>query len=291
MTRGRLIVASLTGAVVGVALAGAGWAYSLGPPPRGQHLNYSHIVVDRDGRLLRAYATPDGRWRLPANVKDVDPRFLNLLFAYEDKRFRTHYGIDPIGSARAPAIFERGRIVSGVDFNMQVARLLEPRQHRSFGAKLRQLARALQLEIALGKDDILALYLTLAPYGGNLEGIRAASLSYFGKEPRRLALGEAALLVALAQSPEWRRPDRNPQAARTERDRVLDRAAAGAVPRESRTRSNRCRRAQAIPICAAFVDHIIAGARPPYSPPHHRCACRKLGRWRATAPRSGRRFQ
>ncbi len=106
---------------------------------------------------------------------------------------------------------------------MQVARLLEPRKERSIAAKLRQIVRAIELEAALSKDDILSLYLTLAPYGGNLEGVRAASLSYFGKEPRRLTLGEAALLVALPQSPELRRPDRRDEAARAARDRVLER--------------------------------------------------------------------
>ena len=240
MTRTRLMLVSLAGAAAMFATAAGAYVYWLGPPPLGKTLDYSHIVLDREGRLLRAYATPDGRWRLPANAKDVDPRFLSLLFAYEDKRFRTHYGIDPLALGRAALQFSTsGHIVSGGStLTMQVARLLEPRQHRSFGAKLRQLVRALQLEIALGKDDILALYLTLAPYGGNLEGIRAASLSYFGKEPRRLTLGEAALLVALPQSPEWRRPDRNAAAARAARDRVLDRAvAAGAVPNDEVVRA------------------------------------------------------
>jgi len=174
MTRGRRIVANLTGAAAVIALAGAAWVYALGPPPRGQSVDYSHIVLDRDGRLLRAYATPDGRWRLPATKNDVDPRFVRLLLAYEDKRFYEHYGVDPLSLGRAGFQYiSQGHIVSGGStLTMQVARLLEPRQHRSFGAKLRQLARALQLEIALGKDDILALYLTLAPYGGNLEGVR-----------------------------------------------------------------------------------------------------------------------
>src|SRR5262245_64501955 len=104
---------------------------------------------------------------------------------------------------------------------MQVARLLEPRSERSFVAKLRQIVRAIELERALSKDEILSLYLSLAPYGGNLEGIRAASLSYFGKEPRRLSLAESALLVALPQAPELRRPDRSVEAARKARDRVL----------------------------------------------------------------------
>ena len=83
----------------------------------------------------------------------------------------------------------------------------------------------------LTKDEVLSLYLDLAPYGGNIEGVRAASLAYFGKEPRRLSLGEAALLVALPQSPESRRPDRWAEAARSARNRVLDRfAALGTVP-------------------------------------------------------------
>jgi len=107
-----------------------------------------------------------------------------------------------------------------------VARLLEPRAERSIGAKLRQIVRAIELELALSKDDVLGLYLSLAPYGGNLEGVRAAALAYFGKEPRRLSLGEAALLVALPQSPEARRPDRSAETARAARDRVLDRVAA-----------------------------------------------------------------
>jgi penicillin-binding protein 1C len=114
---------------------------------------------------------------------------------------------------------------------MQVGRLLEPRPERSLAAKLRQIVRALELERRHTKDEVLSLYLTLAPYGGNLEGVRAASLAYFGKEPRRLTLAEAALLVALPQSPEARRPDRSMAAARRARDRVLDRiAAAGGIP-------------------------------------------------------------
>jgi penicillin-binding protein 1C len=114
---------------------------------------------------------------------------------------------------------------------MQVARLHQPRAERSLGAKLRQMVRAIEIERTLTKDQVLELYLGMAPYGGNLEGVRAASLAYFGKEPRRLSLGEAALLVALPQSPELRRPDRSAAAARNARDRVLDRiAGTGRIP-------------------------------------------------------------
>jgi penicillin-binding protein 1C len=209
------------------------WVAALGPAPTGAGVEYSTLVVDRDGRLLRPYPTVEGRWRLPATVDSVDPRFFALLFAYEDKRFRTHFGVDPGALVRAAVqLVTNGRIVSGGStLTMQVARLLEPRSERNLGAKLRQVVRAIALERALSKEQILALYLSLAPYGGNLEGIRAAALAYFGKEPRRLTLSEAALLVGLPQSPEARRPDRAGAAARGARDRVLDRlVAAGVVP-------------------------------------------------------------
>ena len=240
MKNWRFTLASLAGAAVLIALAGSAWVYSLGRAPLGKDLETSHVVLDRDGKLLRAYATTEGRWRLPASVKDVDPRFLRILFAYEDKRFWTHRGVDAAALARAAVQFaSSGHIVSGGStITMQVARLLEPREQRSVSAKLRQITRALEIEQALDKNEILSLYLTMAPYGGNLEGIRAASLSYFGKEPRKLSLSEAALLVALPQSPELRRPDRFPDAARAARDRVLDRAAAaGTVPRDEIVRA------------------------------------------------------
>jgi penicillin-binding protein 1C len=210
--------------VVGIAFA---WVVLLGPVPLGTRLEFSTAVVDREGRLLRPYATPEGRWRLPEQVDGVDPRYLALLIAYEDKRFRSHAGIDPAALLRAAGqMLASGHIVSGGStLTMQVARLLEPRSERSLVAKLRQIVRAIELERTLTKDEVLALYLSLAPYGGNLEGIRAASLAYFGKEPRRLTLGESALLVALPQSPEARRPDRSAEAARRARDRVLDRVA------------------------------------------------------------------
>ncbi|HXG78300.1 MAG TPA: penicillin-binding protein 1C [Methyloceanibacter sp.] len=223
----RATFAAVAAAWLIAALAGAasGLVEALGPAPLGRDLEMSRVVLDRNGKLLRAYLTSEGRWRLPAMRDQVDPHYLEALLAYEDKRFFHHHGVDPFAFLRAAyQLVKHGRIVSGGStLTMQVARLLEPREHRTFGAKLRQTVRALQLEWALSKDEILALYLTLAPYGGNLEGIRAASFAYFGKEPRRLTLGEAALLVALPQSPEYRRPDRYPEAAKRARDRVLDR--------------------------------------------------------------------
>jgi len=188
----------------------------------------STVVLDREGRLLRPFLTDDGRWRLPIEVADVDPRFLDLLLAFEDRRFFDHHGIDPRAGLRAVAQSLRARrVVSGAStLTMQVARLMEPRETRDLSAKATQALRALDLERRFSKREILTAYLGLAPYGGNLEGLRAASLAWFGKEPKRLSLAESALLVALPQSPETRRPDRFPQAARRARDRVLDRALA-----------------------------------------------------------------
>jgi len=221
----RAVAAS---AAAGLILTGAfaAWVVSLGPLSLTQASEVSTSIVDRNGKLLRAYAMADGRWRLPVDARTgVDPGYLKLLFASEDRRFYSHAGVDPLALARAAfQLATRGHIVSGGStITMQLARLMEPRRQRSVYAKLRQIVRALEIERQMDKDQILDLYLALAPFGGNLEGIRAASIAYFGKEPKRLSLAESALLVALPQSPETRRLDRYPQAARAARDRVLDR--------------------------------------------------------------------
>ncbi|MCQ1569246.1 penicillin-binding protein 1C [Neorhizobium galegae] len=211
-----------------VGLDAADRAY---PPPLEKARVASAEVLDADGELLRAFATPEGRWRLRTTVENVDPRFLKMLVAYEDQRFYEHAGVDPWALGRAVLqLVTNGHVVSGAStLSMQVARLIEPRESRSVAAKLRQLVRAVQIERRLSKQEILELYLTHAPYGGNLEGVRAASLAYFGKEPRRLTVAEAALLVALPQSPEGRRPDRHFKIAQAARERVLMRSAVAAV--------------------------------------------------------------
>jgi penicillin-binding protein 1C len=236
--RWRIKLVAAVSAAAGLILAGvfAAWVVSLGPLPLAQARQVSTEIVDRNGKLLRAYAMADGRWRLPVKARTgVDPGYLKLLLAYEDRRFRVHAGVDPLALGRAALqLVSRGHIVSGGStITMQLARLIEPRRERSVYAKLRQIVRAIEIERQLNKDQILDLYLALAPYGGNLEGIRAASIAYFGKEPKRLSLAEAALLVALPQSPETRRLDRYPNAARAARDRVLDRMVEeGQVPEE-----------------------------------------------------------
>lgn len=202
----------------------------LSPPDLSRIEDRSVSVLAANGDLLRAFPATGGYWRLSAAPESVDPLYLRMLVTYEDKRFFHHPGVDPLALGRALwQAVSGGRIVSGAStLTMQTARLLDPRK-RSIGAKLIQMARAVQLERRLTKDEILAAYLTVAPFGGNLEGVRAASLAYFGKEPRRLTPGEAALLVALPKWPERARPDRHPARARAARDSVLERMAQSGV--------------------------------------------------------------
>lgn len=264
-----LAAAAATAAVAGGLIVGAVWADSAYPPPLERSAGLSREVVDRNGALLRAYAAPDGRWRLPVELADVDPDFVRMLVAYEDKRFFDHGGVDPLAMARAGWQFlaHGGRIVSGGStLSMQLARLIEPRDERSLAAKLKQVARALQIERRLSKEEILERYLTLAPYGGNLEGIRAASLAWFGREPKKLTLSQSALLVALPQLPERRRPDRHPEAARTARDRVLNRMeSAGLLPAFEVTRAGEAALPMArrpLPDLAAHLANEALARRP-----------------------------
>lgn len=190
----------------------------------------SPVVADREGRVLSALPAPGGFWRLPASEADVPPHLVAMLMAAEDARFRWHPGVDPLALARAAAQWVRaGRVVSGGStLSMQAARLLEPRP-RGLRAKLIEIARAVQLEARYGKAGVLRIWLTLAPMGGNLEGVRAGALAWFGRDARQLSPAEAALLVAIPRRPEALRPDRHPEAARRARDRVMLVRAAGAA--------------------------------------------------------------
>ncbi len=196
------------------------------PPDLGRYKDRSVEVRAQDGHLMRAYLSNDDQWRLVTHPQDVDPRYLAFLKAIEDKRFDSHWGVDPLAVLRAAGQWiTAGHIVSGAStLTMQAERLLEPRP-RGLGTKALQALRALQLERRYSKSKILSVYLTLAPFGGNLEGVRAASLAYFGKGPAHLTTAQAALLVALPQSPERMRPDRHPANARQGRDKVLHRLA------------------------------------------------------------------
>ncbi|MFZ4603229.1 MAG: penicillin-binding protein 1C [Caulobacterales bacterium] len=215
--RGRRIAAAL------VAFALALFALDvIFPPPLERAQALSPVVLDRNGVWLRALQTPQGKWRLAARLDEIDPEFLRRVVAIEDARFWIHPGVDPLALARATGSYLRSGTVTsgGSTITMQTARLLEPRP-RTPASKLIEIVRAVQIERRLSKREILALYLTLTPYGGNLEGVRAATRAYFARDPIGLSDADMALLVALPQAPEARRPDRRPAAARAARDRIL----------------------------------------------------------------------
>lgn len=225
-------------------------------PPLERVREVSPVVLDHNGEWLMAFTTRQGAWRLEARLDEIDPEFQRRLIAIEDERFWFHPGFDPIALARASVSYLRaGRVTQGGStITMQLVRLLEPRP-RTIGSKLIEIIRAMQIEARMSKREILAAYLTLAPYGGNLEGVRAASRAYFQRDPRWLDDAEMALLIALPQAPEARRPDRHPRTARAARDRVLDMFVSAGLINQRRAEEGK---QSAIPTRAPF----------PYSAPH-----------------------
>ncbi|PYC28423.1 penicillin-binding protein 1C [Aquipseudomonas alcaligenes] len=184
----------------------------------------ARVVLAEDGTPLWRFADAEGVWRYPVATDEVSPYYLEALLTYEDRWFHAHPGVNPLALARAAwQNLSGGRVVSGGStLSMQVARLLDPHQ-RSLGGKFKQLWRTLQLEWHLSKDEILALYLNRAPFGGTLQGVAAASWAYLGKPPSQLTRAEAALLAVLPQAPSRLRPDRHPERAQAARDKVLRR--------------------------------------------------------------------
>ena len=203
-------------------------------PPNLSRLHEVGVEVqDREGRILSVLPAPGGFWRLATRPDDVAPVLLDLLIAAEDRRFYQHAGVDPLALGRAAGQWLRaGRVISGGStITMQAARLLEPRP-RGLRAKAIEIFRALQLEARFSKREILSIWLTLAPQGGNIEGMRAGSLAWFGRPANRLDAAEAALLIALARRPAALSPDRHAEAARVARDDVLRRRGAAMLSPE-----------------------------------------------------------
>lgn len=259
--RPRAIIKAFTLRRVGVASLAfvsavlvLNWAL---PPPLEKGKALSLMVTDRQGKPLRAFPTATGGWRFQAKLDEIDPLFLEALLQVEDKRFFSHTGVDWIAMVRASTSSAMaGRIVSGGStITMQTARMLEPRP-RNVGSKLVEMLRAMQIEARLSKTEILELYLTLAPYGGNLEGVRAASLAWFGQEPGELSDDQIALLIALPQSPEVRRPDRKPEQARIARAAIAAKLEAfGTIDAGRRAEVN----AAPLPARSAFPAHAWHG--------------------------------
>ncbi len=199
------------------------------PPDLSRLQRTGTEVLDREGRPLAVLPAPGGIWRLATRAEDVPPALIDLLVTAEDRRFFHHPGVDPLALSRAALQWLRaGRIVSGGStLTMQAARLLEPRP-RTLRSKAIEIARALQLEARFSKQEILGIWLTLAPQGGNLEGVRAGALAWYGRPVNRLDATESALLVAIPRRPEALRPDRHPDRAEAARNALLQYRAAGA---------------------------------------------------------------
>ncbi len=191
---------------------------------------FARIVVDSEGRPLRAFADEQGIWRYPVTLDQVSPLYIEALLHYEDQWFWHHPGINPLALIRAAYLnIKHQRIVSGGStLSMQVARLLHPHS-RSVWGKVTQTLRTFQLEWHLSKKQILTLYCNIAPFGGTIEGVQAASFTYLNKPAKELSHAEAALLAVLPQSPTRYRPDIHSPVAETARNKVLDRLAAMAV--------------------------------------------------------------
>ena len=211
-------------AIAGLGVLSLGWLFGYSGPIDQSRLTYASYVTDDQGELLHVLMADDERYRLKTQPQDVDRTFLDLLLAYEDQRYDEHHGVDWLAMTRAVwQLATRGYIVSGGStLTMQVIRLMEPKQ-RTLWNKLDQMRKAIALERSHNKDQILSFYLSLAPYGSNIEGVQMASLSWFGKWANELTPAESALLVALPQSPERRRPDRFPLRADEARSLVLER--------------------------------------------------------------------
>ena len=220
----RVFIVSLCLILITVVSGGV-WLYGDTQPIPVDEVVYSAFIKDDEGEYLHILTASDQRYRLKTGIDDVDKKYISLLLNYEDKRFYEHGGVDVyrLVTALWQNISQR-RVVSGAStITMQVVKLLD-RQPRTLWNKVLEIRRALQLERQLSKDEILSLYMSITPFGGNIESVNMAALYWFGKRAKYLTPSEAALLVALPQSPERRRPDRFVAHATKARNAVLDRA-------------------------------------------------------------------
>ncbi len=194
-----LVAAVVTGLLVGVRF----WPR----PPLSARIPSSIAVLDDNGRLLRLTVAADQQYRLWTPLEDVSPEFVEALMLHEDRGFYRHPGVNPCALARAAlATYGGGARQGGSTLTMQLARLLYGLNTRSVSGKLRQIIFAMGLEMRYSKHDILEAHVNLIPFGSNVQGVGAASLIYFNKRPRQLALNEDLTLVLVPQSPASRNP-------------------------------------------------------------------------------------
>ncbi|MGI6149818.1 MAG: penicillin-binding protein 1C [Firmicutes bacterium] len=184
--------------------------------------DYSTVVLDENGAILRVFLNSQEQLILPDDGRPIPPKLQAAVITYEDKRFERHWGVDPLAVMRAlyQNIRHRDRISGASTITMQVARLMRPKE-RTVKNKLLEMFQALAIELRYRKDEILKFYLVHAPYGGNIIGYRTAALRYFGKEPEKLSWAEAATLAVLPNNPANISPSQNPERLRDKRDNLL----------------------------------------------------------------------
>ena len=208
---------------IGFLLVSSGvWWYGFSLPTTLFAAAHSHLLLDRNGRLLSAHIAADEQWRFP-ELDTVPDKFAIALIQFEDKRFRQHHGVDFLALARASYDNLRAqRIVSGAStLSMQVIRLSRGNPPRSLDEKLLELLRAWRLESRYGKDEIFKLYASHAPFGGNVVGLEAAAWRYFARSPDQLSWAESAMLAVLPNNPALIHPGRNRQRLLAKRNRLL----------------------------------------------------------------------
>ena len=182
----------------------------------------SRVVTDKNNKKLFVTLNSTQKWRIKTNLHTIDPTYLKMLLGFEDKRFYEHHGVDVLALVRASwQLLKNGHITSGGStITMQLARMIEPKS-RTIYSKLVEIVRAIQLELHYTKEQILTAYLTLAPYGGNIEGIEAASWYYFAKRPSSLTPSQSALLTTMPKNPIAYNPIKHKKRAKKARNRVL----------------------------------------------------------------------
>ncbi|MDR2370189.1 MAG: transglycosylase domain-containing protein, partial [Treponema sp.] len=185
---------------------------------------YSPVLRDREGRLLGAMVAVDGQWRFPPGGT-VNEKFAAAVIEAEDRRFRSHPGVDPAAIFRAfVQNAKAGKVVSGAStLTMQTIRLMRPPVKRTIPEKITEAILSLRLELGRSKDDILALYSANAPFGANVVGLEAASWRWFGRSPDELSWAEAAVLAVLPNGPGLIHPGRNRELLGEKRDALLER--------------------------------------------------------------------
>ncbi len=186
------------------------------------HIHYSQVILDEENRILGAFLSPDEKWRMKTELSEINEDLQKAFIAKEDNYFFYHFGINPLAVVRAifDNLLSQKRTSGASTITMQVVRLLNPKA-RTYGNKILEMFRALQLEWHYSKREILQMYLNLVPYGGNIEGVKSASVLYFQKLPQNLSIAEITTLAIIPNRPRSLALGKDNLLIQTERNKWL----------------------------------------------------------------------